>query len=246
MGSVNLLPNLRSGCGVHVNDVPAIHRFVCRLAALFAAPAQAAPELVTPLDPCYVVAQENQRQPVLVAAKGFTPLSRRRHLHRQHPPDHHAGRSGTGRSTGMCSPRSRRRARARSRCACQRLRCRRTRSQRRRWSRDLRSSSRPRGRRRRSGCASRAAASRRPACPSTRTTCSRARSRKSVRLGLPKGPCGTFNFKRKQFPFKKSPRRGTWTIQFDQHPQYNPKAPVRVPMTIRVQRLAKQESVRAR
>ena len=74
--------------------------------------------------------------------------------------------------------------------------------------------------------------------------------RKSVRLGLPKGPCGTFNFKRQQFPFKKSPRRGKWTIQFDQHPRYDPKAAVRVRMTIRVRTTTKQgprpESARAR
>ena len=58
---------------------------------------------------------------------------------------------------------------------------------------------------------------------------------------------GRSTFKRTQFPFKKSPRRGNWTIQFDQHPRYDPKAAVRVPMTIRVaDERPKQESARAR
>lgn len=63
-----------------------------------------------------------------------------------------------------------------------------------------------------------------------------AKVRQSVRLGLPQAPCGTFNVRRKQFPFKNSPRIGVWTIQFDQNPHYDPEATVRVPMKIRVQR----------
>ena len=66
-----------------------------------------------------------------------------------------------------------------------------------------------------------------------------AKSRKTVKLGVPQGPCGTFSVKRKQFPFKKSPRVGVWTIQFDQLPYYDPKAGVRVPMTIKVRRAPK-------
>ena len=37
-------------------------------------------------------------------------------------------------------------------------------------------------------------------------------------------PAGPSRSKRRQFPFKKSPRVGVWTIQFDQEPVYNPKA----------------------
>ena len=59
------------------------------------------------------------------------------------------------------------------------------------------------------------------------------KSQKTIRLGLPTGDCGLFSVKRKQFPFKKSPQVGVWTIQFDQEPHYDPKAAVRVPLTIR-------------
>ena len=55
------------------------------------------------------------------------------------------------------------------------------------------------------------------------------KSQKTVRLGVPTGPCGLFSIKRKQFPFKNSPRRGVWTIQFDQERVYNPKAAVQLP-----------------
>jgi len=65
------------------------------------------------------------------------------------------------------------------------------------------------------------------------------KSRKTVKLGVPQGPCGTFSIKRKQFPFKKSPGVGVWTIWFDQNPQYDPKTGVRVPMTIKVRRTPK-------
>ena len=50
------------------------------------------------------------------------------------------------------------------------------------------------------------------------------KSLRTIKLGMPKGPCGTFNVKRKQFPFKKRPRVGTWTIQFDQLSYYDPNA----------------------
>jgi hypothetical protein len=42
----------------------------------------------------------------------------------------------------------------------------------------------------------------------------RGRSRKTVVLGRPSGPCGTFSVRRRQFPF--TPRTGTWTVQVDQ------------------------------
>jgi hypothetical protein len=62
------------------------------------------------------------------------------------------------------------------------------------------------------------------------------KSKKTISLGLPKGVCGLFSVRRKQFPFKKSPQRGVWTIQFDQTPKYDPKASPRVPLTIKVTR----------
>jgi hypothetical protein len=67
---------------------------------------------------------------------------------------------------------------------------------------------------------------------------------KTINLGIPKGPCGTFNIKRRQFPFKKRPRVGTWTIQFDQLSYYNPAATVQVPMQIKVRRAPKRPRAR--
>jgi hypothetical protein len=72
------------------------------------------------------------------------------------------------------------------------------------------------------------------------------RSRKTVNLGMPKGNCGTFSIKRRQFPFKKRPRIGTWTIQFDQLSYYDPAANVQVPMEIKVRKTPKSKRSRAR
>ena len=71
------------------------------------------------------------------------------------------------------------------------------------------------------------------------------RSQKTVRIGMPEGDCGLFSVKRRQFPFKKSPRIGVWTIQFDQEKTYNPKASTRVPLPVRVRRTIKPERARA-
>ena len=57
---------------------------------------------------------------------------------------------------------------------------------------------------------------------------------------------GRFSVRRKQFPFKGSPRVGSWTIWFDQEAHYNPKAAVRVPLTIRVRSQIKPRRARAR
>jgi hypothetical protein len=65
------------------------------------------------------------------------------------------------------------------------------------------------------------------------------KSRKTVRIGAPTGDCGLISSKRRQFPFKKSPHVGVWTIQFDQEAVYNPKAAIRVPLTIRVKKAIK-------
>jgi hypothetical protein len=70
------------------------------------------------------------------------------------------------------------------------------------------------------------------------------KSKKTVEVGLPTGDCGLFSVKRKQFPFKKSPQVGVWTIQFDQESTYNPKANPRVPLTIKVKRVVKPRSTR--
>jgi hypothetical protein len=72
------------------------------------------------------------------------------------------------------------------------------------------------------------------------------RSRRTVRIGMPRGDCGLFSVRRKQFPFKRSPRVGVWTIWFDQERRYNPQASVRVPLTIRVRSRIKPEPARAR
>jgi hypothetical protein len=42
--------------------------------------------------------------------------------------------------------------------------------------------------------------------------------RKTVRLDVPAGPCGTFDVRRAQFPF--TPRPGRWTMQIDQSKDY--------------------------
>jgi len=63
---------------------------------------------------------------------------------------------------------------------------------------------------------------------------------------VPTGPCGLFSVKRKQFPFKNSPRRGVWTIQFDQERAYNVKAAVNYRLTVRVRKAVKPQRARAR
>jgi hypothetical protein len=65
------------------------------------------------------------------------------------------------------------------------------------------------------------------------------KSRKTVKLGYPTAPCGVFSVKRKQFPFKKRPQVGVWTIQFDQQARYSPQAAIRYPLTIKVRRQIK-------
>lgn len=72
------------------------------------------------------------------------------------------------------------------------------------------------------------------------------KSRRTVRIGMPRGDCGRFSVRRKQFPFKGSPRVGSWTIWFDQEAHYNPRAAVRVPLTIRVRAQIKPRRARAR
>jgi hypothetical protein len=70
------------------------------------------------------------------------------------------------------------------------------------------------------------------------------RSKKTIQVGLPTGDCGLFSVRRKQFPFKKSPQVGVWTIQFDQSAKYDPKASPRVPLTVKVRRKIKPTPAR--
>jgi hypothetical protein len=65
------------------------------------------------------------------------------------------------------------------------------------------------------------------------------KSRKTVRIARPSGGCGQFSRRVRQFPFKHSPKVGSWTIQFDQQRHYSAKAPVLVRLTIKVNRTIK-------
>ena len=59
------------------------------------------------------------------------------------------------------------------------------------------------------------------------------RLRRTVRMGRPKGACGTFAARRRQIPV--TPRRGTWTVQFDQLRRYTePPRSIFVQLQIRV------------
>jgi hypothetical protein len=64
-------------------------------------------------------------------------------------------------------------------------------------------------------------------------------SHKTVRIAQPKGACGAFSRKIRQFPFRSRPKVGLWTIQFDQQRHYSPAAPVFVRLPIRVSRTIK-------
>ncbi len=53
----------------------------------------------------------------------------------------------------------------------------------------------------------------------------RGKLRKTVRLKkTTSGACGTFNVKRRQFPFR--PGKGTWRVQFDQHRKLTDEGPL--------------------
>ena len=208
------------------------------LAVLFAAPAQAAPELTKPLNPCYLVAQESQREPIYVEAKGFTPFNDvdvyLDDILQIDPKVLGGGtlsgqvlapfqEEGTGPFTLRLSERQKPENLLTATTLVTRLAVEQS---------PQRASTGQKVRFKGRGFLE--------AKPIYAHYVFAGKVRRSVRIGVPKGPCGTFSIKRPQFPFKKTPRRGKWTIQFDQHPQYNPKAPVRVPMTIRVRTMAKQ------
>lgn len=64
------------------------------------------------------------------------------------------------------------------------------------------------------------------------------KSRKTVRLGMPQGPCGTFSVKRRQFPFR--PSAGLWILRVDQEKRYRPSpSSAFVDLEIRVRRVIK-------
>ena len=77
-------------------------------------------------------------------------------------------------------------------------------------------------------CASRAAASCWPRT-SARTTSSTASPARRCRSPTRRAPAAPSTVGAQQFPFKKRPARGSWTIQFDQLPYYDPLAQTKVP-----------------
>jgi hypothetical protein len=65
------------------------------------------------------------------------------------------------------------------------------------------------------------------------------RVRKTVRLALPEGPCGTFSVRRRQIPIA-APRVGDWVLQVDQQRRYSPTPDgASVPIAIRVERVVR-------
>ena len=58
--------------------------------------------------------------------------------------------------------------------------------------------------------------------------------RKTVSLGMPDGPCGRVDVRRRQIPVKR-PKLGRWTLQVDNQADYTPDA-VNVKVTINVRR----------
>jgi hypothetical protein len=61
-------------------------------------------------------------------------------------------------------------------------------------------------------------------------------SHKTVQVALAHGACGAFSRRMRQFPFRHSPRVGTWTIQFDQEPHYGEQVDVSARLTVSVNR----------
>jgi len=59
--------------------------------------------------------------------------------------------------------------------------------------------------------------------------------RRTVRLGVAKGPCGRIDVMRRQFPIRK-PRVGRWTLQVDNQPSYSAEpvsVVVRIPIDVK-------------
>ena len=60
----------------------------------------------------------------------------------------------------------------------------------------------------------------------------RGKHRRTVVLGWPQGPCGTFRVRRRQFPFR--PSAGNWLLRIDQSPRYR-RRPVTAFRDFRIQ-----------
>jgi hypothetical protein len=212
------------------------------LAAISAAPAKADPSL-DPLKPCYVAAQEGQTEPVTVTATGFTPLAYVEVFLDNVRQSEKAQATINGTVTGTLpapfpeipqrvfqlrltqeAPPGTPAPTASTTSQVTRLSVeqvpkqartnRRVRFRGRGFTQDL---------------------------PVYAHYVYAGRARKTVNLGKPTQPCGLFSVKRKQFPFSKRPQVGVWTIQFDQQPKYDPKAAIRVPLTIKVNRTIKPQ-----
>ena len=243
MGSVNLLPNLRSGCGVHVNDVPAFSSLRrCARRALRGARsgrprADHAAEALLPRGARRPARAGRRRRPRASRRSARSTststtscrsprkvLAGRRHHREVLAPFQE---EGTGPFTLRLSEVQKPDEHARRR---------------RRWSRGSRSSSRRGGRRRRSGCASRAAASSTPALPvyahyvfagkvaqvGPARRCPRARAGRST--------SSASSSRSRRARAGASGRSSSISTR-----SYDPKAAVRVPMTIRVRTMAKQD-----
>lgn len=215
-------------------------RTIATATALFAAltASASAAVLTQPLSPCYVVATEGQRQSIEVKAAGFTPFSTVDiyvdEVLQDQPPTLFDGsiegrvlapwqESGQRPFTLRVSEPSKPTNTVEAKAMVTRLSV---------EQQPARASTADRVRFRGRGFTQ-------PGAPVYAHYVFAGKSRKTIKLGLPQGPCGTFSVKRKQFPFKNSPRVGVWTIWFDQNPQYDPKAGTRVPMTIKVRRAPK-------
>ena len=57
-----------------------------------------------------------------------------------------------------------------------------------------------------------------------------------MRVAFAHGACGAFSRKMRQFPFRHSPKVGTWTIQFDQQRRFTPSPDVSARLTVKVNR----------
>jgi hypothetical protein len=213
------------------------------LAALAAPSAAFAAPTLQPLKRCYVAAQPEQREPVLISGSGFTPLATIDiyvdEIFQQPPPNTatpmatYAGevtgsvsapfidsgqREFSLRLTERDTPQNSISATAKvTRLAVEQS--------------PAKASTHDRVRFRGSGFTSLA--------PVYAHYVFAGKSRRTVRIGTPTGACGLFSVKRRQFPFKTSPRVGVWTIQFDQEVAYNPKAMIRVPLTVKVRKTIK-------
>jgi hypothetical protein len=214
------------------------------LAALTAAPASAAPTL-EPLNPCYVAATESQREFVTVKGRGFTPLETVDvYLDNILQPDAPPANYDTTIEGSIQAPFIEEGQRVFSLRLTERDNAFNTVTATAKVTR-LSVEQKPERARTKDRVRFRGRGFMEPGHVYAHYVFA-GKSRRTVRMGMPRGDCGVFSVRRRQFPFKKSPRVGEWTIWFDQVPHYDPQAAVRVPLTIRVRPRIKPERVRAR